>query len=87
MTHTIEVSIPGELLKQIDRRAQNAGVDREEYIRAVLAKDVKSGPSLSEILAPFRAEVAASGITDEELQSLFARARDESYRERRSHRS
>jgi hypothetical protein len=86
MTQTIEIPIPDELLKLIDQRARRAGVEREEYIRAVLSRDVKTGPSLSELLAPFRAEVAASGMSNEELENLFAHARDESRRERRSER-
>jgi hypothetical protein len=84
MTQTIEIPIPDELLKLIDQRARRTGVEREEYIRAVLSRDVKTGASLSEVLAPFRAEVAASGMSDQNLESLFTRAREESRRERHS---
>jgi len=86
MMHTIEIPIPDELLALIDQRARGAGVEREEYIRSVLSRDVKAGASLTEVLAPFRADVAASGISDEELETLFARARDDSHRERRAER-
>ena len=82
MAQTIEIPIPDELLKLIDLQARRAGVQREEYIRAVLSRDVETGVSLSDVLAPFRAEVAASGVSDEELDSLFARARNESNREK-----
>ncbi|PYV16141.1 MAG: hypothetical protein DMG07_08385, partial [Acidobacteria bacterium] len=82
-TRTIEIPIPEDLLKLVDDRARNAGLKREEYIRAVLSKDVTGEPSLSEILAPFRDQVAASGISDEELARLFSGAREDSYRERK----
>lgn len=82
MTRTIELPLPEELLRLVDDRAQTAGLPREAYIRAVLSKDVIGEPSVSEILAPFRDQVAGSGISDEELDRLFSEARDESYRER-----
>jgi hypothetical protein len=86
MTQTIELPIPEELLRLVDERAQTAGLLREEYIRAVLLNVVSSGPSVSEILAPFRSQVAGSGISDQELDRLFAQARDESHRERSTRR-
>jgi hypothetical protein len=82
MTRTIELPLPEELLRLVDDRAQTAGLPREAYIRAVLSKDVSGEPSVSEILAPFRDQVAGSEISDEELDRLFSEARDESYRER-----
>ena len=82
MTRTIELPIPEELLQLVDERAQTVGLPREAYIRAVLSKDVSGEPSISEILAPFREQVAGSGISDEALDRLFSQARDESYRER-----
>jgi hypothetical protein len=82
MTRTIELPLPEELLRLVDDRARTAGLPREAYIRAVLSKDVSGEPSVSEILAPFRDQVADSGIGDEELDRLFSQARDESYRER-----
>lgn len=82
MTRTIELPIPEELLRLVDERAQSAGLKREAYIRAVLSKDVTGEPSISEILAPFRDQVAGSGISDEELDRFFAEARAEAYRER-----
>src|SRR5271165_1869275 len=85
MTRTIEIPIPEELLRLVDERAQTAGLPREAYIRAILSKDVRSEPSISEVLAPFRDQVAGSGISDEELDHLFSRAREESYRGRSPH--
>jgi hypothetical protein len=82
MTRTIELPLPEELLRLVDERAQTAGLPRDAYIRAVLSKDVTGEPSISEILAPFRDQVASSGIGDDELDRLFSQAREESYQER-----
>ncbi len=82
MTRTIELPLPEELLKLVDERAQSAGLKREAYIRAVLSKDVTGEPSISEILAPFREQVAGSGISGEDLDRLFTQAREEAHRHR-----
>ena len=82
MTRTIEIPIPEDLLRLLDERARSTGLKREEYIHALLSKDLTGAPSLSEILAPFRDQVAASGATEEELTQLFSATREEAYRER-----
>ncbi|HVY92709.1 MAG TPA: hypothetical protein VHA14_08170 [Bryobacteraceae bacterium] len=75
--------MPDELLQRVDARSRESGLGREDYIRAVLSREVIGSPSLSEILKPFREEVQASGATDDELARLFAAARDECDRERK----
>ena len=84
MTRTIEIPLPEELLRLVDEKAHSTGLERDDYIRAVLSKEVAGEPSISEILAPFRDQVANNGISDEELNRLFCETREESYRERRS---
>ena len=87
MAQTIELSLSEELLRLVDERAQRAGVPREEYIRAVLLDVVGARPSISAILAPFREQVASSGVSNEELDRLFSQARDEFFRDRTTSRS
>jgi len=83
MTHTIEIPVTEELLRLLDARVRQSGLKREEYISTLLSRDLTGPPTLSEVLAPFRAQVAASGATDEELAHLFWAAREEAYRETR----
>jgi hypothetical protein len=82
MTRTIEIPLPEELLRLVDRKALNTGLDRDTYIRAVLSKDVAGAPSISEVLSSFRDQVGCGGISDEELARLFSEARKESHGER-----
>jgi hypothetical protein len=82
MNKTIEIPLPEELLKMVDEKARRSGLDRDVYIRDLLARDLGGEPSITDILAQFRDQVASSGITDEELDRLFSEARDESYQER-----
>lgn len=74
--------MPEELLHLVDARSRESGLGREDYIRAVLSREVGEVPSLSEILRPFREEVKASGVTDDELVRLFSAARNESHQGR-----
>ena len=82
--YTIEVTgIPEETLRLLDERVRQQGVDRGGYIRHLLDKDLHS-PTLSELLAPFREQVAQSGMSEEELDQLFEEAREEAYQERQA---
>ena len=59
-------------------RAKAAGKPVEEVTIALIAEGLQpQQPKLTfdEILAPFRQEVAESGIKDEELDTLFLQAR------------
>jgi hypothetical protein len=82
--HTIEVTgISEETLRLLDERVRQQGCDRAEYIRHLLDKDLHS-PTLSELLAPFRQQVAESGMSEKDLDQLFAEAREEAYQERQA---
>ena len=71
MATTIEVTgISEETLRLLDERVRKQGGDRAEYIRQLLDKDLHS-PTLSQLLAPFREQVAKSGVSDEDLDQLF----------------
>lgn len=74
---TIQVRIPDDLALRLEQKARVAGLDREEYIRSLVSRDLSGPASLDEILRPFRAEVAASGLSDAELDGLFTAARAE----------
>ena len=80
-THTIEVSnVPEETLQRLDERIRERGGDRDEYIRNLLDRDL-SAPTLTELLAPFRRQVAESRASEEELDQLFDDAREEAFSE------
>src|SRR6266851_4100943 len=76
MARVLEVPVPDDLLALLDARAGDAGMKREEYASDLLRRGLGGPRSLDEILAPFRAQVQASGIDDQELTRLFQAARD-----------
>jgi len=78
---TLEIpDIPTEQMRRLSEKARQAGSDPASYVKSLIARDLEKS-SLNEILAPFRQEVAASGITDGELMSLFEEAREDVRRE------
>ncbi len=79
---TIEVAIPDELLPSLDQRSRKAGLERGEYVLSVLSRDLSGPRPFDEILSGFREEVAASGMSDEELDQLFEAARQDSLQDR-----
>lgn len=84
MSMTVEVPIPDDLIPQLEQKARNAGLDREQYVRAVVSRDLAGPRIFDEILGGFREEVSASGITDPELDQLFESARQDSLAERKN---
>ena len=81
MTVTLELEPEVETL--LERRARAEGCDVKGYVEKLLEKEVNRGRTFDEILAPFRDAVERSGISDEELDTLFTASRREVSRERR----
>ena len=77
----ITITIPTELAPMVERAALKKGRDVVTYIQDLVAKDV-AAPSLDEILAPVRAEFAASGMTEEEFDDLIEAERQAIWEEK-----
>lgn len=71
---TVTINISPAALKSLTERASARGTNIEGYVQDLIEKDVLPLQRISEILAPFRQEVQRSGVTDSELDSLFAEA-------------
>lgn len=81
---TVEVPIPDDLIPRLEQKARSAGLDREQYVRALVSRDLAGPRTFDEILGGFREEVAASGIADSELDQLFESARQDSLAEHKN---
>lgn len=71
---------------KLAQRAAATGKAVDEYA-AELIENAVTAPSLDEVLAPLRAEVVASGVTDDELSDLLENAKHEMRAERRARRA
>ncbi|MEO6725719.1 MAG: hypothetical protein ABIU20_02710 [Blastocatellia bacterium] len=70
----LTITLPAELEPQVKAAAARNGRAVEDYV----IDDVKSvmlKPSLDELLAPVRAQFAASGMTEEEFDQLIEEER------------
>jgi hypothetical protein len=79
MSLTIELT--PELERKLLDRARSTGTDATQCARQLLENALKS-PPLEEVLASFRAQVAASGISEDELDAIVEDARNARARER-----
>lgn len=80
MSTIFTITLPTELADALTAKAIQTGMTIEGYILDLIKRDLKR-PTIDEILAPFRHEVATSGISDEDLDALFLRARCDYARE------
>lgn len=88
---TVTLELEPEVEMTATEQAKERGLPLEEYVEEVVKETVLkrqrvqklSEKSFDEILKPFRDEVEASGISDEELDDLFKQARREVAEERR----
>ena len=58
MSMTVEVPIPDDLIPRLEQKARSAGLDREQYVRALVSRDLASPRTFDEILGGFREELA-----------------------------
>lgn len=79
---TITIILPPETERRLVERAERSGQDVETFARQLIERGVTAEPTLDEILAPFRRQVAESAMSDEDLRALFEEARTEVHRER-----
>jgi hypothetical protein len=77
---TLELEPEVEFL--LEQRAKADGCDVKGYVKRLIEKDVNRRQTFDEILAPFRQVVEQSNISDDELDSLFTKARKERFQEK-----
>lgn len=83
---SIVVELPPEEATQLERRADEKGYAVEDYIKTLIARDLLAAQSFDDILAPVRQGFQASGMSEEEANTLFEMAREEAYRDRQASR-
>ncbi|CAN5576205.1 hypothetical protein BH20ACI4_BH20ACI4_16310 [soil metagenome] len=88
---TVTLELEPEVEMTASEQAKEKGLPLAEYVESVVKETVLkrrrvqklSEKSFDEILKPFRDEVEASGMSDDELDELFTQARREVAREKR----
>jgi hypothetical protein len=88
---TITISLSPEVEESVKSQAAKDGLPLEDYVESLVEEatrrrnriDLLAEKSFDEILEPFRRNVEESGISDEELDTLFREARKEASRARK----
>ena len=81
---TVTLELEPELESALEKRARAEGFDVKDYLEKLVEKEVNGERTFDEILAPFRDAIERSGISDEDLATLFREARKEASKERRA---
>jgi hypothetical protein len=86
-TMSITISLSPETEEKLRRRATETGLSPDALAGQLLEQALQGsepvapagrpGEVLDEVLAPFRKEVAESGMTEEQLRDFFTAVRDE----------
>lgn len=82
---TITIDLPPDVEASVKTQAAKEGLPLEDYVMSLVQEGIKkrdridflAEKSFDEILAPFRRNVEASGMSDKELDDLFPTARKE----------
>ena len=82
-TQTLQIAnVPADKMQALVEQAAANGTSPEEYALILIVEGLSTHEkTFDEILAPFRRQVEESGLGDEELDSLFMRARRDYARE------
>ncbi len=77
------VNIPAALEDKLRERAADVGKDATTFAREALEEKLRGPRTLDEILAPFRNQVAKSGMSHDELDQFYEGLRDEAWSDRK----
>jgi len=71
---SLTIILEGETERKLVVRSARSGEEPERFVRRLVERELAGKPSIDEILAPFRREVAQSGMSDADLDQLFERS-------------
>jgi hypothetical protein len=82
----IQIALPPAAEELLRRRAETCGETVDAHA-ARLLQEALAAPRIDELLRPLRQQVAESGISDAEFDTLAEELREEVWRERESKRA
>ena len=82
MTITVELTPEEEM--RLQQRAALSGRDLSGYVHELIDRDIRTAPitDVDRALAPFRQQVEASGMTDDQLDAFFEEVREDARQEK-----
>ena len=83
-TMTVTIPLSPEEEKRLLAHAAASGQDVTSYVLQIVKEKIEKPLTFDQIFAPLREEVQESGITDDELDTLFRQAREEVWHEKQA---
>lgn len=81
-----DIGLGPALLRAVEKKARRAGTTAQDYVRALVERDLLADKSFDEILRPVREDVRRRGVTPAQLDRLVERARGATRRSKRRNR-
>jgi hypothetical protein len=81
------ITLPAELELKLRQHAADLGKDASTFAREALEEKLQGPRTLDEILAPFRHQVAQSGMNEPAMDEFYEGLRDEAWHERQDPKS
>lgn len=79
---TVHITFAADEEAKLREKAAAVGMDVESYIRLAALEGIGSTQTFDEMLAPIRNAVRQRGVTEDQLDEMIERARNEAWRER-----
>jgi hypothetical protein len=81
----LRITVPDEARSALEQRARERGCsDVGKYVEQLITTDLLAAKSFDEILAPIRKTFQKSGMSEDDMESLFEETREEVYQERKA---
>jgi predicted transcriptional regulator len=79
---TLTIDLPPDLEKTVRQQAAKSGQDVNAFVVQAVHEKLAKARTFDEICDPFAQAVAASGISDDELDRFFEEVREEVWQEK-----
>ena len=81
----LTITVSDETKLALEQRARERGCsDVSKYVEHLITTDLLAAKSFDEILAPIRHTFQESGVSEDELETLFEETREEVYLEQKA---
>lgn len=81
---TLTIELKPETETQLKNRAAAQGCEVVDYVRKLIEEDSNKLRTLDEIFAPFRQNIENSGVSEDEMDEIFTKARKEVFAEKKA---
>ncbi|MGI8543869.1 MAG: hypothetical protein ACR2MD_10390 [Aridibacter sp.] len=79
---TLTIELKPETETRLKTRASAEGYEIDEYVKKLIEEDSNKLRTIDEIFSPFRENIEKCGVSENELDEIFTKARKEVFAEK-----